>query len=210
MVIKSFITALFTLVTLSLSAQENMQHISSLNLGKKEKKVFSSRDSSITLHIDTLIMGDKSSIQFIGKKEVKLIIGYALISKNAAIYGTDGQHNGSNFDISINIQKLGSLYLIARGQDAFNGTKTLPNGNAGNVHIQLAKQSIQPQQTDKKAPNYIFVDLRPGGLNVNATSDLRNIYSQIKLSSGTGGLRGVPQGQIYSGSPGKEGKLTIE
>ncbi|EFK56807.1 hypothetical protein [Sphingobacterium spiritivorum] len=208
---KKYIIALFASVAVMFAAQAQSQpsteHISKLEIGKKAKKTFNNRDSSMVIHIDTLIMGDRASLMFYGKKDVTLVVKYAEIGNQASISGTDGKNNGTNFDIQANIQKLGSLYLIAKGDDAFNGTKTFPNGNGGNVKIKLDKGSIKPQQTDKKAKAYLFVDVEPGGRSVNPNSDLRNIYSRIKMAPS--GLRGLPQGQIYSGSPGTTGKIEI-
>jgi len=206
---KQYIIALIASLSVAFAAQAQVQteHISKLEIGKKAKKNFSDRDSSVVLHIDTLIMGDRASLMFYGKKDVKLVIGYAEIGNQASISGTDGKNNGSNFDIDVNFQKLGSLYLIAKGDDAFNGTRTNPNGNGGKVKINLAPTSIKPQQTDKKAKQYLYADIKAGGRAVNATSDLRNIYDRIKVSPG--GLRGLPQGQIYSGSPGIDGTIEI-
>ncbi len=206
---KKYIIALMAslAVVFAVQAQVQTEHISKLEIGKKAKKNFNNRDSSIVLHIDTLIMGDRASLMFYGKKDVKLVVGHAEIGNRASISGTDGKNNGSNFDIQVNFQKLGSLYVIAKGDDAFNGTKTNPNGNGGHVKITLAPNSIKPQQTDKKAKQYLYADVKAGGKAVNATSDLRNIYDRIKISPG--GLRGLPQGQIYSGSPGNEGSFEI-
>ncbi|MBE8722570.1 hypothetical protein [Sphingobacterium pedocola] len=188
-------------------AQVNKQHFDKLVLNKKERKVFSDRDSSAVIYIDTLIMKDNSSLQFLGKKDVKLIVKHAEIGNKALISGQAGQNNASDFDITINFQKLGSLYVVARGIDAFNGTKTFPNGDAGNVKINYNKVGVSPQTTHKKDKNYLFVDVTPGGLHVTPSSEITNIYSRITTSAP--GLRGLPQGQIYSGSPGKEGKVTI-
>jgi hypothetical protein len=69
------------------------------------------------------------------------------------------------------------------------------------------KESIKPQSTNKKATNYIYADVVAGGRAVNANSDLRNIYDRIKTAPT--GLRGLPQGQIYSGSPGTEGTFEL-
>ncbi len=187
-------------------AQET-QHISKLEIGKKAKKNIDSGDSSVTIHIDTLIMKDNSTLSFYGKKNVKLTVGHAEIGNKATIFGTDGKNNGANFDIHANFQKLGSLYIIAKGDDAFNGTKTFPNGNGGKVKVTLMKESIKPQSTNKKAKNYIYADVVAGGRAVNANSDLRNIYDRIKTAPT--GLRGLPQGQIYSGSPGTEGTFEL-
>src|SRR5690606_18022660 len=129
-------------------AQE--EHISKLELGRKKKKVFNSRDYSAVIHIDTLIMKDKSSLQYYVKKDVKLVIKHAEIGKGTFISGMGGQNNASNFDIAINLQKLGSLYVIARGEDAMNGTKTFPNGDGGEVNFQYNPKAIIPQTDDKK------------------------------------------------------------
>ena len=188
-------------------AQQSEVKISKLVLDKKQKKIFNNRDSSIVLFIDTLVMKDKSSMQFYGKKDVKLVISHAEIGNNVYINGRAGKNNASNFDMDINFQKLGSLYVIARGQDANNGMKTDPNGDAGNINLTYSSKGIAPQTKDKKAKNYLHTDVTPGGLKVTPSSDLRRIYDQISMSAS--GLHGVPQGQIYSGSPGKEGKVTI-
>lgn len=204
--ILSFVLSLFLLVG-KVQAQINEVKISKLVLDKKKKKVFNDRDSSTVLYIDTLIMKDRSSLQFYGKKDVKIIVGHAEIGDRAFISGLAGKNNASNFDLDINFQKLGSLYVIARGQDANNGTRTHPNGDAGNINLTYDSRGIVPQTENKKEKNYLHTDVTPGGLRVVATADLRNIYDQIRSSAP--GLRGMPQGQIYSGSPGKEGKLTI-
>jgi hypothetical protein len=190
-------------------AQSNVEHISKLEIGKKAKKVYNTKstDSTINLHIDTLIMGDKASLMFYANKNVSLSIEHAIIGNKASISGTDGKNNGSNFDIQANFQKLGSLYIIAKGDNAFNGTKTFPNGNGGNVKITLTKNSIVPQKENKKEPNYLQIANEGGGKNVNATTDLRSIYDRVRQAPA--GLRGLPQGQIYSGSPGVDGKTEI-
>jgi hypothetical protein len=179
-------------MTFTGKAQET-QHISKLEIGKKAKKNIDNRDSTIVMHIDTLIMKDNSTLSFYGKKNVKLTIGYAEIGNKATIYGTDGKNNGANFDINANFQKLGSLYIIAKGDDAFNGTKTFPNGNGGKIKVNLTTG--------------IYGDVAAGGRAVNANTDLRNIYDRIKTAPT--GLRGLPQGQIYSGSAGTEGTFEL-
>ncbi|MFD1770090.1 hypothetical protein [Sphingobacterium suaedae] len=187
-------------------AQSTEQHIPKLELRKKEKKHFNNRDSSAVIYIDTLIMKDKSSLQFFGKKNVKLIVNYAEIGNRAFISGIGRQNNASNFDIEMHLVKLGSLYVVARGQDAMNGTKTFPNGDGG--HVRFAYSGITPQTSDKKGPNYLYIDVSAGGRTTNPTSDLNQIYSRIATSAP--GLRGVPQGQIYSGSPGKDGEIVLK
>lgn len=183
-------------------------HVNKLTLEKKKKQVYQSRDSVLTLYIDTLIMKDKSTLQFFGKKDVKLIVKHADIANDVAFVGQGMKNNGTNFDIAIDFDKLGSLYVIARGQNANNGSKTFPNGDAGNVTMVYESNGFTPQTTDKKGKHYIKIDNTEGGLNITPTSEINNIYSRIALSSP--GLRGLPQGQIYSGSPGKKGEVILK
>lgn len=196
----------FALPSSVLFAQTD-QHLGKVELQKKQKMHFNSRDSSATIYIDTLIMKDGSSLQFIGKKDVKLVVKHAEIGNKAFISGIAGLNNAANFDIFMDIKKLGSLYVVASGRDAMNGTRTDPNGDGGNVKFAYAASGIVPQTTDKKGKNYLFIDVSAGGRMINPTSDLTQIYSRIATSPA--GLRGLPQGQVYSGSPGKEGKVEI-
>jgi len=209
MIFSTIIGLLFSWIamTASVHAQSNEIKISKLVLDKKQKEVFDSRDSSVVIYIDTLIMKDRSSLQFYGKKDVKITVNHAEIGDRAFINGVAGKNNASNFDLDFNFQKLGSLYIVAKGLDATNGFRTHPNGDAGDINLKYDGSGIHPQTTDKKAKNYLHTDTTPGGLRVVAASDLRNIYDQIRSSAP--GLRGVPQGQIYSGSPGREGKVSI-
>src|SRR5690606_26182858 len=186
-------------------AQE--EHISKLELGRKKKKVFNNRDSTAVIHIDTLIMKDKSSLQFYGKKDVRLVIKHAEIGKGAFISGMGGQNNASNCDIAINLQKLGSLYVIARGEDAMNGTKTFPNGDGGEVNFQYNPKGIIPQTDGKKQAIYRYRHVSAGGRALSPPSAHQPGYPRIATPAP--GLRGLPQGQVCSGSPGKEGKVLI-
>lgn len=201
------ILLLFWGISLSSVGYAQEEHIARLELGKKKKKTFNSRDSSAVIYIDTLVMKDRSSLQFYGKKDIKLVVKHAEIGKNTFISGMGGQNNASDFDIDINLQKLGSLYVIARGQDAMNGTKTDPNGDGGQVNFKYDPSGITPQSDDKKQSGYVYIDVSAGGRTINPVSDLNQIYSRINMSAP--GLRGMPQGQVYSGSPGKEGKAVI-
>ncbi|MGH2623429.1 MAG: hypothetical protein ACRDE7_07175, partial [Sphingobacterium sp.] len=76
MVMKYLISTILLLSSF-LSFSQETEHIQRLELSRKDKKVFNKGDSSITLKIDTLIMKDKSKLEFFGKKDVKLEIGYA-------------------------------------------------------------------------------------------------------------------------------------
>ncbi|MFC6103012.1 hypothetical protein [Olivibacter domesticus] len=193
--------------------QDSVQYIQKLEISKKKKKTFSVRqqDSTLVLKIDTLILNDKATLEFFGKKKVDLQVKYAEIPKQAYIVGTDSKNNGSEINITIHFGKLGSLYVLAGGRDANNGSRTFPNGNGGNVTLHYDKRGIVPQQEKKDQPGYLRIDTKAGGYRVNPQSDLYNIYSQIGMGirSGGGRLGGVPQGQIYSGSPGKDGKSEV-
>ncbi|MGO1671131.1 MAG: hypothetical protein ACTHZ1_04435 [Sphingobacterium sp.] len=204
---KYILTVIIALAILNAQGQQ-VEHIQRLELNRKDKEVFNKGDSSMVLRIDTLIMKDRAKLEFFAKKDVKLVVGYAEIGENVIIIGQDSKNNATNFDIDINFQELESLHIIARGIDAFNGTKTHPNGDGGEVNLRYNPRGITPQREDKKSKHYIFVDVKPGGLRVNPSSEINQIYGRISLSSP--GLRGLPQGQIYSGSPGKEGQVTIE
>lgn len=198
----------FGMFSANISAQTNVQHIDKLVLKKKKKHVFSDRDSSAVIHIDTLIMDDRSSLQFFGKNDVKLHVKHAEIGDKVFFLGQAGKNDASDFDIDIKFAELGSLYIVARGRDATNGTKTHPNGDAGNVHLVYDPSGITPQTTDKDAKHYVKADVSAGGRSVTPSADLNNIYDMIARSPR--GLRGIPQGQIYSGSPGQDGTATIE
>lgn len=206
---KTIFLSLFGLFFL-LSAQaqtDSIQYISKLEIGKKKNKTFSSRDSSLNLTIDTLIMNDRSRLIFYGKKNVKLKVNHAVIGKDAFIFGTDGKNNGSDMDIAIRFEDLKSLTVSAAGLDAHNGTRTFPNGNGGNVTLKYLADGVTPQQKDKKGTAYLSIDTEAGGYSVNAQSDVRNILSQI--GRGSRPLGGLPRGQIYSGSPGVDGKSEV-
>lgn len=197
------------------SAQEQsednriQEHIGKLILLKKKNKTFRNkgRDSTMTLHIDTLIMKDRASLQFYGLKDVKLEIGYAEIGKDVVFSGIGSKNNASNFDIAIHLAKFQSMYVIARGIDAMNGTRTNPNGDGGNVTFHYDRNGLVPQQEDRKAKQHLTVDVSPGGRRVNPPTDIALVMSRI----GMGGPRmgGIPQGQVYSGSPGREGKVSV-
>lgn len=208
---KSILTVLLLSIGLALSAQErnpSEQHIGKLVLDKKKREVFRHRDSSMVIHIDTLIMKDNSTIEFFGVKDAKLVIKYAEIGKRVAITGFGAGNNATNLDISINLQKLGSLYVMAGGRNANNGFTTHPNGDGGNVTFRYYAQGIVPQTENRRQKNYLAIDASAGGYHVNPVVDMRIIQDRIAMSHP--GLRGMPGGQIYSGSPGREGKKVIE
>lgn len=198
----------FLAVDVVLAQSNSVQHISRLEIKKKKTVNISKGDSSVTVIIDTLIMNDRSRLEFYGKKDVTLKVKHAIIPQRAYISGTDGKNNASNLDITIRFDELGSLFVLAGGRDANNGSKTFPNGNGGKVTFNYLSDGIIPQQTDKSKGHYVVVDTKAGGYSVNARSDLYNIYSRI--GSGSRPLAQLPQGQVFSGSPGIDGKSEIK
>src|SRR5699024_5873853 len=100
--------------------------------------------------------------------------------------------------------KLENLVVDAGGRDAFNGTKTHPNGDGGDVQFYYLSSGITPQQDSPKSPGHVLLNVRAGGYRVNSQSEIGNILSRI--GTGSRPLGRLPQGQVYSGSPGKDGK----
>ncbi|WP_353128752.1 hypothetical protein [Parapedobacter pyrenivorans] len=209
---KMFVAVILLVVSGAAFAQEtNTIRIPKLEINKNKKEVFTGRDSSLTVYIDTLIMKDKSQLVFFGKKDVDLRVAHAEIGKRAYIFGTDGKNNGTDFQIDMRFEKLGMLYVLAGGQDANNnGSRTFPNGDGGNVAFTYDTAGVVPQTNDKKSPHYLQIDTRAGGYRVNPQNDLRNIYSLINMGSAGRPLGNLAQGTVYSGSPGKDGKSTVE
>jgi len=210
---KNFIVCILALCSIGAFAQEaHTLHIGTLSIGKKKKEVVSGgRDSSLVVRIDTLIMADRSQLVFYGKKDVKLDIGHAEIDKRAYIFGTDGKNNGTDFDIHTRFEKLGALYVLAGGQDARNnGSRTFPNGDGGDVNFTYDSKGIVPQTEDKKFDHYLQIDTRAGGYRVNPQSDISRIYSLIDMGAPGRPLSNLSQGQVYSGTPGRDGKSTVK
>jgi len=198
----------FFIAEVAFAQKDSVQHIPRLEIKKKKNVSLNRGDSSVTYLIDTLIMHDRAQLEFYGKKNITLKVKHAILSKRAYISGTDGKNNGSNMDITMRFDELGTLYVLAGGRDANNGSRTFPNGNGGKVVFNYLADGITPQQQDKNAAHYLKVDTKAGGYSVNSRSDLYNIYSRI----GGGGrpLGQLPQGQVYSGSPGIDGKSDIK
>ncbi len=204
-----FLFLLSSIFLLGAQAQtDSIQHVSKLEINRKKNKTFSSRDSTLILSIDTLVMKDRSKLLFYGKKKVELKVKHAIIGKDALIYGTDGKNNGSDMDITIRFDDLGSLVVSSAGLDAQNGTKTFPNGNGGKISLKYLSNGMTPQQVNKKESAYLSIDTKAGGYSVNAQSEIRNILSRI--GRGTRPLGQLPQGQVYSGSPGIDGKSEVK
>lgn len=182
-------------------------HISKLELKRRGKQVFNTGNSVLVLHIDTLIMKDRSSLQFYDKKKVVLVVSHAEIGKRVYFNGRADKNNASDMVIAIKFDKLGSLFVMADGYDAANGFRTDPNGDGGNVKFTYSSDGIHPQQSDHKGSNYLHINVAAGGKHVNATADVQRIMDQIRR----GGVRmgGLPQGQVYSGSAGTDGSSAV-
>ncbi len=207
---KAFIIFIAIMAVGTAFAQDTQTiHIGKLEIERNKKEVFSGRDSSLIVYIDTLVMKNKSQLVFFGKKDVELHVRHATIEKRGYIYGTDGKNNGTDFNIDIGFEKLGALYVLAGGQDANNnGSRTHPNGNGGDVTLTYA--GVVPQTEDKKAARYLHIDTRAGGYRTNPQSELRNIYSMINQGTAGRPLGSLSQGMVYSGSPGEDGETILK
>lgn len=183
-------------------------YFSTLSLDRKDKKSFSGGDSTLIVRVDSLIMKDKSRLIFYGKKNIELIVKYAEFGKDALITGTDGKNNGTDMVIYAGIGKIKSLFVDAGGRDAFNGTKTHPNGDGGNVEFYYLDSGAVPQTHSSDEAHFLGINVQGGGHRVNAQSEVNNILDRI--GTGTRPLGRLPQGQVYSGSPGSDGEKTVE
>jgi len=150
--------------------QTDTIRLNKLELKRGAKKVFDTKDSVLVLQIDTLIMKDRSSLQFFGKKKVKLLVNHAELGKRVYFLGRSHQNNASDMDISIKFDKLGSLFVMADGYDANNGSRTDPNGDGGNVRLVYSNDGIHPQQQQSRDQNYLHINTLGGGRHVNATA----------------------------------------
>jgi len=209
---KAFITCMAIMAAGTAMAQDTHTiHLSKLEIERNKKEVFAGRDSSLVVYIDTLVMKNKSQLVFFGKKDVQLHVRHATIEKKGYIYGTDSKNNGTDFEIDMRFEKLGALYVLAGGQDAKNnGSRTFPNGDGGDVIFAYDGAGIVPQTDNKKTAHYLYIDTRAGGYRVNPRSELGNIYSMINQGSAGRPLGNLSQGMVYSGSPGKDGKITLK
>lgn len=208
----AILSLMFPLLVLGQS--DSVMHIAKLEIGKKKTEHIQvrNRDSSLVITIDTLIMKDRATLSFLAAKKVELKVNHAFIEGKAYITGTDSKNNGSNMDIYMGLDKLKALYVLTAGRDANNGFKTFPNGNGGNVNFHYLQSGIAPQTDNEEAANYLQIDNSAGGYRVVPQRDLAIVYSQIAagIRMGNGRLGSTPQGQIYSGSPGRDGKEEIK
>jgi hypothetical protein len=183
--------------------------VSKIEIDSKKSFYFKKGDSSATIVIDSLIMKDKSQLLFFGKKKVNIIINHAEIGKLCVISGNDNKNNGTNLNLSVNFKKLISLYIDVSGKDARSANRRFDNGNGGIVAINYLTTGIKPQTTDKKRTAYLAINNRGGGASVNPQNDVSVLIEQVRTSSGRP-LGQLPNGRVYSGNVGYDGKTTIK
>lgn len=186
-----------------------------INIGKvivdsKKTFHFTQGDSSASFIIDTLIMKDKARLVFYAKKQVKLLVKHAVIGKDCLISGNDSKNNGTNIELLINFAQLKSLFIDVSGEDAKVANRHYDNGNGGNLVLSYLESGKKPQISDKRKPGYVSVLSKAGGSLVNPQNDM--VVIMDRLRNGTAGrpLGQFPNGRIYSGNMGTDGKSTIK
>lgn len=184
--------------------------INKLVVDKRDSYEFSSRDSSVSIFIDTLVMRPNSKISFLNKKDVSMVVRHAVIDKGAWMGGTDGKNNGTNIKLDINFASLKDLQINVSGQDAKNANRKFDNGNGGNVTINYLSTGIKPQIQTSKQSAYLEINNRGGGYHTNPQSDLAVIFGQIRSGSPGRPLGQLANGRVYSGGLGINGKTDIQ
>lgn len=190
--------------------KEGIEFPNTLIIKKGNKFVFDRPDSDSTLYLklDTLILEDKASLEFYGYKDVTLDIGHSIIGKRALIKGSFKENHAAHISLKTRFDKLESLHILAAGQDANNGFRTHDNGNGGNVEVHYSFAGIEPQTTKKRQKHFLDIQNQGGGKFINPTVEVGRVLSNIHSTNGR--IVGLPQGQVYSGSPGKDGKTIIK
>lgn len=184
--------------------------IKKLVIDKRDSYEFSSRDSSVSVFIDTLVMRPGAKIRFFNKKEATMLVRHAVIEKGAWIGGSDGKNNGTNITLNINFSTLKSLTINVAGQDAKSANRKFDNGNGGNVVVNYLSSGVIPQIHISKQSAYLEIDNRGGGYRTNPQSDLAVIFGQIRSGSPGRPLGQLANGRVYSGGYGSDGKTTIK
>ena len=200
-----YVIILFLLCVVGQIAQA--QQISKLLIDSRKVYRFNSKDSSGTMTIDTLIMKKRSGIQISNKKTFNLTVKHAFIEEECSISGDDNKNNGTNLTLVANFKELKSLTINTSGLDAKISNQRFPNGNGGDVSISYLSTGVIPQTNSKNKPGYLNIVNRGGG-NITTAQDLIPIMGRINTSSSRP-LANLPNGQVFSGATGKEGKTTI-
>ncbi len=200
------------LLICSLGAQGQETRLGKLELKKNEVYTIRQRDSDIHLRIDTLIMHRGSKIIAAGKKNMVLTAGFASIDTRCSIAGDDGHNNGTNIDLRINFQDLGNLTINTQGKNFRQGNRSHAIGSGGNVTVHYLNAGLAPQTTSAGHDRYLKVMAEGGKGSVDPNSDMYVITSAIRSGSGIAGrpLSNLPQGTVFQGSDGPDGKVHLE
>jgi hypothetical protein len=190
-------------------AQSSQLQVSKIAIDSRKSFYFKEGDSVISVVIDSLIMKDKSQLHFAGKKKVNLTVNFAEIGQGCVISGSDQKNNGAEIKLTVNFKKLNSLYIDVAGQEARSGNRRFDNGNGGNVELSYLASGIKPQTVDKNSSGYLHISNRGGGTRVNPQNDISILLGQIRNGSGRP-LGQLPNGRVYSGNVGSDGKTAIK
>lgn len=183
--------------------------ISKLIIDSKKTFNFKEGDSTASFSIDTLIMKDKSSLFFVAKKKVNLVVNYAVIGKDCVIRGNDTKNNGTDLNLSVNFIQLKSLFIDVSGGEARAYNRHYDNGNGGNVVLSYLSSGRKPQVTNKRGSDYLSIKNNGGGNIVNPQTDIAVLLGQIRTGA-PGRVGGLPNGRVYSGNTGRNGKTIIQ
>ncbi|MBE7175342.1 MAG: hypothetical protein INR69_03015 [Mucilaginibacter polytrichastri] len=194
-------------------AQENVMHIAKLEVPKRKKHMLRAnnpKDSTLNVMIDTLIINDKADLQFFEVKKALVTVKHAVIGKQGIISGMDAHNNGTNMELKMRFDAIGSLFIISRGAD-YQTRPKFGNGDGGNVKLEYDSSGATPQFDDHRTERYVGVLNPGGGKAVNPWTDMYVIRSRIAMGSGVIGrpLTNLPQGRVYDGTPGTDGKKII-
>lgn len=182
--------------------------IGKLVIDSKKTHYFERGDSTTAIIIDTLVMKDRASLFFVGKKKVAATVNHAAIGKNCVLTGNDGKNNGTNLDININFTQLGGLYVDVSGLEARIANRNFDNGNGGKVTLNFLSSGQKPQLTDKNKPNYLSITNKGGGYTINPQTDIAVLLQQMRTGA-PGRMGGLPNGRVFSGNIGREGTTAI-
>lgn len=181
-------------------------HIKKVEVGKNENYAIKNVDSSLVVEIDTLVMSDKASLEFVGVKRANLMVKHARIGKNCVIKGDDGKNNGTNLIFCVNIESLGGLLINVPGLDAKMSNRKVRNGDGGDVEIRYLLSGMKPQFENKKQAGYVEIKNNGGGYLTTPQSDLYSVFSLMRSGSPGRPLGLLTNGVVYSGNVGKNGR----
>jgi hypothetical protein len=195
---------------LSWAQEQSLIKISKLEIDPRRSYEWTEGDSTLKILIDTLVMNDRSKLVFVGKKAVDLTVNHAQIGKESLIMGDDSKNNGTNLTLNVNFEKLRSLFVDVSGQDARMRNRHYNNGNGGHVVINYLASGVKPQIGDKRTNGYLSVKNQGGGYTVNPQTDIAVIMDRIRQGNPGRPLGQFPNGRVYSGGVGREGKTAIK